>query len=136
MPHTTKISTLWIVVMFNMAFADILSFMYPGFLTQAQTGTIEGVTITPEFLLIAAVFVEIPIAMIFLSRALPPISLRWTNLVAASVTLLFIILGGSLTPHYIFFASIEVLALLYIVKLAWSLPGTPRAQRSAGKVPA
>ena len=135
MPHTTKISTLWIVVMFNMAFADILSFMYPGFLTQVQTGTIEGVTITPAFLLIAAVFVEIPIAMIFLSRVLAPTALRWTNVVAASVTALFIILGGSLTPHYIFFASIEVLALLYIAKLAWSLPGTPRAQRGAGEMP-
>ena len=30
-----KLSTLWIFVMFNMIYADILSFMYPGFLQHA-----------------------------------------------------------------------------------------------------
>ena len=33
-----KISTLWIVVMFNMAFADILSFITPGALQEIMTG--------------------------------------------------------------------------------------------------
>lgn len=32
-----KLSTLWIFVMFNMVFADIFSFMYPGFLKQIVT---------------------------------------------------------------------------------------------------
>lgn len=33
-----KISTLWIVVMMNMIFADILSFMLPGFLNDIMMG--------------------------------------------------------------------------------------------------
>lgn len=115
-----KISTLWIVVMFNMAFADILSFISPDFLSQVATGTIDGVTITPMFILIAAIFVEVGIAMIFLTHVLKPKLARVANLVAVGATILFVVGGGSLAPHYIFFASIEVIAMLYIAKLAWT----------------
>lgn len=119
MTTATKISTLWIVVMFNMAFADILGFMYPGALAKISTGTIDGVTVTPSFLLIAAVLVEVGIAMIYLSRTLPRSTARIANLIAVPVTIAFVIGGGSLIPHYIFFASIEVIAMLYIAYLAF-----------------
>jgi len=120
MPIATKISILWVVVLFNMVFADILSFMVPGFLAQVATGIVEGITITPMFLLLAAVFIEIPILMIFLTRALSPRTSRVVNLVAVVITILFVIGGGSLKPHYIFMASIEVIAMLYIAYLVWS----------------
>lgn len=119
---TYKISTLWVVVMLNMGFADILSFMNPEFLSQVATGYVEGIKITPVFLLLAAVFIEIGILMIYLTPALPPRASRIANLVAATITILFVIGGGSLSPHYIFFASIEVIALLYIAYLAWTWP--------------
>lgn len=120
MPIANKISVLWIVVLFNMIFADIFSFMYPGFLAKVSTGEIDGVTITPGFLLIAAVFVEIAIAMIFLTLALPERTAQTVNLIAVVITLLFVVGGGSLIAHYIFFASIEVIVLIYIAKLAWA----------------
>lgn len=120
MPVSTKLSTIWIFVMINMGFADILGFMYPGTLDKIATGTVDGVTITPMFLLIAAVFVEIGIAMILISRLAPRGLARIANIVAAPVTIVFIIAGGSLTPHYIFFAAIEVMALIAITALAWS----------------
>lgn len=122
MTNSEKISTLWIVVMFNMAFADILSFISPDFLAQVSTGVLEGVEITPMFILLAAVLVEIAIVMIFLSRALPRKSSRIANFVAVAITILFVVGGGSLKPHYIFFASVEVLALVYIAFLAWTWP--------------
>lgn len=118
MPIATKISTLWIVVMFNMIFADILSFISPGFLAKAATGTIDGVTITPMFLLLAAVFAEVAIAMIYLSRALARPAARVANLLAVILTILFVVGGGALSPHYLFLAGIEVAALLYIAYLA------------------
>jgi hypothetical protein len=40
------LSTLWIVVMFNMLFADILSFMVPGSLKEIMTGTATEFQIT------------------------------------------------------------------------------------------
>ena len=120
MPVATKISTLWIVVMINMAFADILSFMLPEFAVQIQSGEVDGVVITPMFMLVAAVLIEVGILMIYLTRALGLRASRYSNLGAVALTILFIVGGGSLTPHYIFMASVEVLALLYIAYLAWT----------------
>src|SRR5450756_2659731 len=70
-----KLSTFWVFVMFNMLAADILIFEYPGFLKGIMTGYAEKLRITPGLLLIAAIMMEIPIAMIFLSRVLKYLSL-------------------------------------------------------------
>ena len=114
-----KLSTLWIFIMFNMVFADIFSFMYPGFLKQIMTGNAEGMQITPEFLLIAAIVTEIPIAMVFLSRLLKYGANRWVNIIGGVITILWVIGGGSPTLHYIFIATIEVVCALFIIWLAW-----------------
>jgi hypothetical protein len=115
-----RLSALWIFLLFNMVFADIFSFMYPGFLGQIATGVVDGTTITPLFLLVAAVVTEISIVMVVLSRVLKPSVNRWVNMVAAVVTIAWVIGGGSFTPHYIFFASIEVATSLLIIGLAWN----------------
>ena len=114
-----RLSTLWIFIMFNMAFADIFSFMYPGFLKQIMAGNAEGTQITPVFLLIAAMVTEISIAMVFLSRLLKYGVNRWANIIGGIITILWVIGGGSTTLHYIFFASIEVVCSLIIIWLAW-----------------
>ena len=119
-----KLSTLWIFIMFNMVFADIFTFMYPGVLKQIMAGNAEQIQITPEFLLIAAVVTEIPIAMVFLSRLLKVGVNRWVNMIGAVVTILWVIGGGSLTLHYVFFASIEVVCALVIIGLAWQWRNT------------
>jgi hypothetical protein len=116
-----RLSTLWIFIMFNMAFADIFSFMYPGFLKQIVAGSaVDGTQITPEFLLIAAMVTEISIAMVFLSRLLKYGVNRWANIIGGVITILWVIGGGSTTLHYIFFASIEVVCSLVIIWLAWT----------------
>lgn len=122
-----RVSTLWIVIMFNMAFADILGFIDPATLSEIATastegvafGNVENVVITPSLLLVAAVFIQIAIVMIYLSKSLPKKANRIANTIAALLTSVFILGGGSLSPHYIFFASIEILCLGYIVLLVW-----------------
>lgn len=114
-----KISILWIVVMINMIFADILSFMLPGFLNNIISGS-TPFQITQGVLLVFAMILEIPIAMIFLSRVLKDKPNLWANVIASVITIIFVIGGGSLTLHYIFFATIEVLILLLIIKYAWT----------------
>jgi hypothetical protein len=115
-----KLSTLWIFLLFNMAFADIFSFMYPGSLQQIMTGSVDGTQITPGFLLIAAVVTEISIAMVFLSRLLKPGANRWVNIAGGGITILWVIGGGSLNQlPYIFFALLEVLTSLVIIGMAW-----------------
>ena len=127
MKITDRLSTLWIVILFNMAFADILGFIDPATLSEiakASTegvsfGNIESVVITPSLLLVAAVFIQVAIVMIYLSKTLSRPANRVANIVAAVITSIFIIGGGSTSPHYIFFASIEILCLGYIVILVW-----------------
>jgi hypothetical protein len=108
--------------MFNIVFADILGFLSPGFLDKVQSGVIDGVTITPSFLLIAAVLLQIPILMIFLTQVLPRNPARITNYAAVAITAVFVVGGGSTLPHYIFFVSIELAAMLYITVLAYTWP--------------
>ncbi len=110
-----RISLLWVVVMVNMIFADILSFMLPGFF---QSVTIE---VTEGIMLVFAVILEIPIVMIYLSRVLKDKTNRLVNLIASVITIVFIIGGGSLTLHYIFFAAVEVVTLILIINYALKL---------------
>jgi hypothetical protein len=116
----TRLSWLWVFVMLNMIFADILSFMYPGFLEQIMNGHAEGITITPEFLLLAAVVTEIPIAMVVLTQVLPQRAARWANLVAGVVTIVYVIGMGAAAPHYYFIGGLETLACIVIVWSAWT----------------
>lgn len=73
---------LWVIVMLNPIFADILSFMNSGFLQElVTTGTAGGMEITPAFLLIAAILTEIPIMMILLAHVLKYQINRWVNII-------------------------------------------------------
>ncbi|MBB5515159.1 hypothetical protein FHS89_001169 [Rubricella aquisinus] len=122
MPDTpslrTKISLLWVFVSLNIVFADVLSLYTPGVVPQLMTGVIEGVTLSEELMLMAAIFIQIPVGMIVLTQVLPARRNRIANIVAAGVTILFVVGGGSLKLHYIFFASCEVIALLVIIYLS------------------
>lgn len=114
-----RLSTLWIFIMFNMVFADILSFMYPGFLKELMTGHAGGVHITPGFLLGAAVLTEIPIAMIVLSRVLKRGVNRWANIAAGVITIAYVAGGSTTYLHGIFFTSVQVGCALLIIWHAW-----------------
>jgi Sec-independent protein secretion pathway component TatC len=115
----TRLSTLWVVVMFNMVFADILTFIKPGELQALWAGQ-AGVQVTPELLLVFALLIEIPIVMIFASRIMKQGANRWANTVAAVITIAFVVGGGSLTPHYVFFAAVEITCMALIVWSVWT----------------
>ena len=119
-------STLWIFVMFNYLYCDVISLMDPELLKQYLTGNVGGLYITPGFLLGAAVLMEIPIAMVFLSRVLGYKANRWANIIAGSImtvvqfaTLFF---GSSPSSYYIFFSILEIACTALIVWFAWKWP--------------
>ena len=127
-----RLSLLWVFVMLNMIFADILSFMSAGALKEIIEGRAGQIELTAGFLLLAAVMTEIPIAMVLLNLVLPVRALRWANLVAAAFTVAYILgMGSMTTPHYIFIAGIETLACILIAWTAWRLrapaEGSPTA---------
>lgn len=113
------LSTLWIVVMFNMLKADILSLNIPGAVEEvAKTAASAGASI-PQLMLGGAIMMEISIAMIILSRVLKYGINRWANIIVSLITIVFVVGGGASYPHYIFIATIEVICLLLIIWFAW-----------------
>jgi hypothetical protein len=119
----TKLSVLWVVVMINMIYADIFSIIIE--LVNKNTLDIPGEVKT--VMAIAAIVTNIPIMMIFLSRVLAYKVNRIVNVVAAILTIIYVIGGGDLAPHYLIIASIEItlLILIIVVSLKW--------QKSAGE---
>ena len=113
------LSTLWIVVMINMAYADILSLHIPGVFDEvAKTSVSTGAPI-PQLMLGGAIMMEIPVAMIILSRALKYGVNRWVNIIVSIFTIVYIWGGAASYPHYLFIAMVETFCLLLIVWNAW-----------------
>lgn len=110
-----RLSTLWVFVMFNMVFADIVGFLNPGALE-----TMMAMKPAQELLLVFSILVEVPIAMIVLSRFLKYRVNRWANIIAGMITILWVIAGGTISTSYVFFATIEVACLLLIIWSAWT----------------
>ncbi len=111
------LSTLWIVILFNMIYADILSLYIPG--VGEELLEFAGETPISQFMFIGAMVIQIPIWMVFLSRILKYKINRWVNIIASVFTIGFVISGGSPTSHYIFIATIEVITMLFIIWIAW-----------------
>ena len=113
------LSTLWIVVMINMAFADILGLFIPGALEEVAKTSVSTGTPIPQLMLGGAIMLEIPIAMILLSLVLKFKVNRWVNIIASVITIAYVVGGGSTYPHYIFIATIEVVCMLLIIWFVW-----------------
>jgi len=115
------LSVLWIFLTLNFIFCDVFTLMYSEELQQILSGKMGETVIDQPFLLVFAFLMEIPMAMILLSRFLPYKLNRWLNIVAG-VLLTFVQVGslfvGKPTLHYVFFSLIETAAASFIVWLA------------------
>lgn len=118
-----KLSALWIFVLFNMLFRDLHEFARTGFLEEMLAMTSNGAQISETLLLGAAIFLQIPIGMIFLTQVLNVKLNRWANLIAATLTIVMII-SNNLAPDLddVFFVVVECSALLLVVWYAWRWP--------------
>ena len=123
------LSTLWIVVMFNMLTADILSLYIPG--AADELAKTAGETPITLLMLGGAIMMEIAIVMILLSRVLTYRVNRWLNIITGITTIAFVVGGGSSYPHYIFIAAVEVVCLLLIIWFAWRWPNPEKSTTPA-----
>lgn len=118
----SRLSTLWIFATLNYIYCDVLSLMDSHLLKGYLAGSVNGMAISQGFLLAAAVLVEIPIAMVLLSRVLNHRANRVTNLIAAAFTTVVqvaTLFVGTPAPYYVFFSAFEVAATAAIFVLAW-----------------
>jgi hypothetical protein len=110
----TKLSTLWLFATLNYLYCDVVTVMDP-----VKHGSIQ---LTQGFLLGASILVEIPIAMVLLSRILKDKTNRWLNIITGIVMTIVQILTlfvARPTEYYIFFSAIEILNSTIIVWYAW-----------------
>jgi Family of unknown function (DUF6326) len=112
------LSTLWIFVLFNFLYADLFTILFN------PAGETLTMKMTPVVVLGFAALMEVPIAVILLSRILNYGANRWVNIIAGLWNTVFVawsILAG-ITPglYYTFFATIEIACTVFIVGYAWT----------------
>ncbi|MEO0895581.1 MAG: DUF6326 family protein [Bacteroidota bacterium] len=117
-------SLLWIFLMFNYLYCDLIGLMDSHLLQQYLQGSVDGLKIDEGFLLMAGVLMEISMVMIVLSRILPYKSNRIANMIAAFISTAVMIMTlfiGTTTMYYFFFALIEIATSTYILisSYAW-----------------
>ena len=109
-----RLSTLWVFMLLNYLYCDIMTSFDP---------TVPR-ELSRDALLAASFLMEIPIAMVLLSRVLKYRPNRWANIIAGMFLVVVQVstqfVGGGPTAYYVFFSVIEVACLLFIVWRAWS----------------
>lgn len=133
-----RLSTLWIFAMLNYLYCDIVGLMDSGQLRQFLAGRVGGMDITQEFLLGASVLMELPIAMVVLSRLLKHSANRLANIVAGSVMTVVqtaTLFTGPPAAYYVFFSVIEIACTVLIVRCAWTWRAETQAP-AARSIPA
>lgn len=117
----TLFSTIWIFVVVNYLYCDVMSLMDPELLSQYLAGNAGGMQITQGFLLGAAVLMEISMSMILLSRILSYKANRMANIIAGAITTLVQIATlfmGDASLYYIFFSIIEIAGTAAVLWMA------------------
>ena len=113
-----RLSTLWVFMLLNYLYCDVVGLYDKQFITN----------LSQDGLLAASFLMEIPIAMVLLSRVLKQRPNRWANVIAglfmAVVQLGSWFVGTLPTIYYAFFSVIEIACLLFIVWTAcrWAEP--------------
>ncbi len=125
----TRLSALWLFVSLNYLYCDVVTLMDPSLLRGFLAGNVGGMNVSQGFLLAAGVLVEIPMAMVLLSRVLDGRAAHWANVGAAG--LMTLVQAGSLLAkppalYYLFFSAIEIActaAIAWYATMTWERYG-------------
>ncbi len=112
------LSSLWIFVLFNYVYADVAMMNF-----SPATYAKAAAAMSPGLIMAVAGLMEIPIAMVLLSRVLSYRPNRWANLVAGVENTAWVALtlfGGSPPSFYVLIAAIEMASTAFIAWYAWT----------------
>ncbi len=115
----TKLSLLWVAVLFNIIIKDIHDLFRPGLLEEMQSGIVNGNTITEELILIGGIVLELPIVMIVFSQFLPFKLNKWSNTSVALLSILILFMHPTKDLDDIFFLITTTIGLCAIIVLVW-----------------
>jgi hypothetical protein len=115
------LSTLWIFATLNYLYCDVMGLMDANLLKQYFTGIVNGMSMNEDFLLYSAILMEIPIAMVLLSRVLNYKTNRWANIIAGIIMTLVqaaTLFAGAPTKYYLFCSIFEIATTIFIIWFA------------------
>ena len=138
-----RLSVLWLFATLNYIYADVFFCID---VLGSKKGSIGVIHFSPGAWLGIAILMEIPMAMILLSRILKPRANRWANIVAGIIETAAVLLTSFILPilklsetssYYLFFGAIEVACTSLVVWYAWKWPRetAPRIERSGQLLP-
>jgi len=123
-----RLSVLWLFATLNYIYADVFFCID---VLGSGNGDPRVLHFSPGAWVGIAVLMEIPIAMILLSRILKPTANRWANIVAGILETAAVLLTSFILPilhltgtssYYVFFGTMEVACTSLIVWYAWRWP--------------
>jgi hypothetical protein len=117
------LSTLWIFFVINILYADVLNILGEASPGDEKGSEIVNTLLSPELLLGTAVFLELAMVMIVLSRLLKYSINRWVNIIIASIHALGLLASlfvGTPAIYYVFFVIVELITLLFIIWYSWT----------------
>ena len=121
-PVRLRLGAVWIFVMLNYLYCDVLGLMDAHLLRQYLAGEVRGIEVSQGFLLAAAVLMEIPMAAIPAALLLPLRAGRAVQL-AAGATMTVVqaatLATGATTGYYLFFSAVEIGGTAAVVVIAW-----------------
>lgn len=125
----TKLAAAWTSLMFLVIYVDYYHLYQPGVLDALRDGRVFEFDISPTLMIVLFAVIAVPTLMVLLSVALPPRVNRILNLVVASVyipVMVFNVAGvaPSWFGYYGVTIGVEVLILAFILRSAWTWPGT------------
>lgn len=124
------LSFLWIFVILNMVYADLIGMLKPGYVDTLNTMSRELSAVT---VLTFAILMEFVLIMVVVALVLDRKWNRRVHFFAVPLGILWVLvpatmpeLGGETPLSYVFFASVEVIAMASILLLAfrWPEPST------------
>jgi hypothetical protein len=124
----TKLSVLWIALMFFYVYNDVISFYRKDTMEGVMSGEFGAgaIQVTPVFLLSASMLMAIPIFMVYLSLTLPAGVNRPVNIIVGILHVLLLIVTalvpGETWAHYALFMVFEAVIMFLIIWHAWKWP--------------
>ena len=129
-----RLSVLWLFATLNYIYADVFFCID---VLGSKNGGPSVLHFSPGAWLGIAILMEIPMAMVLLSRILKPTANRWANIVAGIIETAAVLLTSFILPilhltgtssYYVFFGTMEVVCTSLIVWYAWRWPSETAAR--------
>lgn len=114
------LSTIWISVLLSMLFRDVHEYLREGFIAElANSGTVNGGEVTGTTLLVSGIVLQLPLAMVVLSRVLPRRTNRLANIMVAAIMAMAVAGTWPKDADDIVFGIFQLVSLAFIAVISY-----------------